>query len=133
MNKYLFVGERRSQSAIAGKWTFDECARTGDWHLCAVQLFRALTKIGIKPEQQKFVNLWTDSGRLTPGIQELLKKSPYTIVAMGRKVEMQLQEWKIKHIFIFHPASRGVLRQKNRYSKHVSRVLNGQRHMESRR
>jgi len=40
-------------------------------------------------------------------------------VAMGRKVEKELKKHQIRHEFIYHPATRGSVRNIERYKNHV--------------
>lgn len=113
MEKLLFVGERRS-----------ECARQNGWHwedgrLAAKQLFDALSEIGINPSECKFQNLLEGSGRST-----VVKYAVggAKIIALGRKVDSKLTKLGIPHVYMVHPAARGEIRKKQRYTEHVKQV-----------
>lgn len=122
-NIYCFVGENRSSRAKESGWTWDSCAETGEWHLCAIYLFGALELIGIDVKKQIFVNVWDDDWNMLGDTISFLKTFEGTIVAMGRKVEKVLVSEGIPHKFIFHPAARGEIRKKERYVEHVREAL----------
>jgi hypothetical protein len=46
-----------------------------------------------------------------------------TVVAMGKKVQVELERRGIAHAAIVHPAARGRIREKSRYAAHVQEVL----------
>lgn len=106
MKKYLFVGERRSPTAIKMNVTWV------DKRLCAGHLYKALDFIGINWNECEFKNVFEDN-------IEDIKKFNGIIVGMGRKVEKELKKFNIKHEFIYHPATRGSVRNIERYKNHV--------------
>lgn len=120
---YVFVGEKRSNTAIDKGWTWDTCKEFPQ--LCAIQLFGALRFAGIDPGKQIFVNLWQDDGRLKKYLKYTLEVSTFPVVGMGNKVCTQLNKWGIKHIKIVHPAARGIWRRKEVYNRHIKKRLGG--------
>jgi len=115
-NRILFIGEKRSQQAIDNNW---------HWYMgvsTAKVLFDSLRQIGIDPEKQDYMNLWSDEG--------VLQRLPYkynefygNIVAMGQKVQKQLDKQGIKYIGIIHPAVRGKYRKRELYVEHLKERL----------
>jgi hypothetical protein len=110
MKKYLFVGERRSDLAIKMNVTWV------DKRLAAAQLVRALEPIGIKWEECDFCNVFEDD-------IEYIRNHKGIVVAMGRMVEKELKRNKIKHEFIYHPATRGTVRKTENYQLHVKQQI----------
>lgn len=106
MKKYLFVGERRSNTAIRMNVTWV------DKRLCASHLSKAVENIGINWNECAFLNVYEDD-------IEQIKSFNGVIVAMGRKVERELKKHQIKHEFIYHPATRGTVRKTENYNNHV--------------
>jgi hypothetical protein len=106
MEKYLFVGEERSETAKRMNVTWK------DKRLCAGHLFKALEAIGINWDECCFKNVFEDD------IKDIMTFNG-TIIGMGRKVEKQLIKHGIKHEFIFHPATRGTVRRIENYKEHV--------------
>lgn len=106
MKKYLFVGEKRSATAIRMNVTWK------DKRLSASHLYKALTYVGINWEECEFKNVFEDE------INEISSFNGI-IVAMGRKVEKELKKYKIEHEFIYHPATRGSVRNIDNYMEHV--------------
>lgn len=106
MKKYLFVGEKRSELAkkMGVTWV--------DKHLAAAPLYRALKNIGICWDECAFLNVFEDE------INDI-KSFNGTVVAMGRTVEKQLKKHQIDHLFIYHPATRGLVRKTENYNNHV--------------
>lgn len=109
--KYLFVGECRSDKAIAMNVTWQ------DGRLAAKQLFDALQAIGIKISDCAFTN-WFDND---PNI--VRKNTTHRIVGMGRKVQQALDAENIPHLKLIHPAARGSIRKKSNYIKHAKSIL----------
>jgi hypothetical protein len=106
MKKYLFVGEKRSELAKKMNVTWV------DKHLAAAPLYRALKNIDICWNDCAFVNVFEDDIndiRVFKGI----------VIAMGRKVERELKKHQIEHEFIYHPATRGIVRKTENYNNHV--------------
>lgn len=106
MKKYLFVGERRSNTAIRMNVTWV------DKRLCASHLSKAVENIGINWNECAFLNVFEND------IQEI-RKFKGIVVAMGRKVERELKKIGVKHEFIYHPATRGEVRNIEKYKNHV--------------
>ena len=79
MKKYLFVGERRSPTAIRMNVTWK------DKRLAASHLSKAVENIGINWDDCEFKNVFEDD------INEI-HKFKGVIVAMGRKVERELKK-----------------------------------------
>ena len=110
--RMLFMGEKRSQQAIDNGW---------HWYMgvsTAKVLFDSLRQIGIDPEKQDYMNLWSDSGVL-----QKIPKYSGKIVAMGQKVQAQLDKMGIKYIGIVHPAARGKWRKREVYVEHLEEQL----------
>lgn len=106
MKKYLFVGERRSPTAIRMNVTWK------DKRLAAAHLSKAVENIGINWDECEFMNVFEDD------INEI-HKFEGVIVGMGRKVERELKKLGIEHEFIYHPATRGEVRNIEKYKNHV--------------
>jgi hypothetical protein len=106
MKKYLFVGEKRSELAKKMNVTWV------DKRLAASHLSKALDHIGINWEDCTFLNVFEDD------INKIKEFNGITI-AMGRKVERELKRHQIQHDFIYHPATRGSVRNIEKYKQHV--------------
>jgi hypothetical protein len=106
MKKFLFVGERRSETAIRMNVTWV------DKRLAASHLSKAVENIGIDWNECDFKNVFEDN------IEDILS-SKCIVIAMGRKVEKELKKHHIKHEFIYHPATRGAVRNIEKYKNHV--------------
>jgi len=123
---FVFVGERQSPIAYKNGWTWERCQDEGIPRLCAIQLFAALRQSGIDPLVQIFVNLFHFDGQLNQPMVDLLReisKQDYPIVAMGQKVQTQLNKQDVKYIPLIHPAVRGRLRNQHLYTQHVISTL----------
>ena len=106
MKKYLFVGEKRSDRAIQMNVTWV------DRRLAAAHLSKAVENIGISWDECAFINVFEDK------IEDILSFNGI-VVAMGRKVERELKKHQIQHEFIYHPATRGAVRNIEKYKSHV--------------
>ena len=106
MKKYLFVGEKRSNLAIKMNVTWV------DRRLAAAHLSKAVENIGIDWNECAFINVFEDD-------IEDIRTFKGVIVAMGRKVERELKKHQICHEFIYHPATRGAIRNIEKYKNHV--------------
>jgi len=106
MKKYLFVGEKRSPTAIRMNVTWV------DKRLCAGHLYKALKNLGICWDECAFLNVFEDD------IQDI-RVFKGVVVAMGRNVEKVLKKEQIRHEFIYHPATRGTVRNIEKYKQHV--------------
>lgn len=110
MINILFVGEKRSKTAIEKGWTWK------DGRLCAAHLSKAVEALGLDWGKLHFKNIFEDD------IQEI-KSFDGIVVAMGRKVEKELKKHNIPHLYIHHPAARGKIRKIENYTKHVKQQL----------
>ena len=106
MKKFLFVGEKRSNTAIRMNVTWI------DKRLAAAHLSKALDYIGINWNECIFKNIYEDD------IKEIQLFNGI-IIAKGRKVERELKKLDIQHEFIYHPATRGTVRIIENYKNHV--------------
>ena len=106
MKKYLFVGEKRSNLAIKMNVTWV------DRRLAAAHLSKAVENLGIDWNECAFINVFEDD-------IEDIRTFKGVIVAMGRKVERELKKHQICHEFIYHPATRGAIRNIEKYKNHV--------------
>lgn len=106
MKKYLFVGERRSNLAIKMNVTWV------DKRLAASHLSKAVEALGIDWNDCAFKNVFEDK------IEDIMSFKG-VIIAMGRKVERELKKHQIQHEFIYHPATRGAIRNIEKYKNHV--------------
>ena len=102
----MFVGEKRSDRAIQMNVTWV------DKRLAAAHLSKAVENIGIDWNECAFLNVFEDE------INDI-KSFEGIVVAMGRKVEKELKKHQIDHLFIYHPATRGSVRNIERYKNHV--------------
>jgi len=117
---FVFVGERRSVTAIEKNWTWH------DGRLAAVPLFEALRALDIDPTAQTFVNLWTDppgEPELDLAVVDFLRRTDQTVCALGARVARQLARSDVAHIALVHPAARGRIRKRSRYLAHVNAKL----------
>jgi hypothetical protein len=110
MKKYLFVGERRSELAKKMNVTWV------DKHLCAKTLSNAVENIGIDWNECAFLNVFEDD------INDI-KVFKGVVIAMGRNVEKVLKKHQIRHEFIYHPATRGAVRNIEKYKAHVKEKI----------
>ena len=110
MSKVLFVGENRSHLAKKMNVTWK------DGRLAAKQLFDALDTIGFQRDACEFCN-WFEGGK------GMVRKWDGVIVAMGSKVQKALRREGIEFIPIIHPAARGAIRKKERYTEHIRETL----------
>jgi hypothetical protein len=126
MTTFLFVGERPSNKAaqIGATWE--------NGRLAAKQLHDALRALNIEPTTQEYVNLWThpDAGdhdyadqTFALGVIQRAYERGLVIVGMGRIVCGVLMQEGIPHLQMVHPAARGAIRKKERYTAHVDSVL----------
>jgi hypothetical protein len=124
VTRFVFVGERRSPTAIARGWTWDS------QRLCSDTLHRALVEAGVDRWPRTFVNLWPDEppwGDALPDVLQTLAHQTRTagthVVALGGKVHRELKRHGIAHLRLKHPAARGAIRKTERYQAHVKDVL----------
>jgi len=112
MEKYLFVGEERSPTAIRMGVTWK------DKRLAAAHLSKAVEALGIHWDECMFLNVFEDDIKHIRAFDGI-------IVAMGRKVEKELKKYGIPHEYIHHPAARGKIRIIENYIAHVREQLEG--------
>ena len=110
MKKFLFVGEKRSELAKKMNVTWI------DRRLCAGHLSKAVENLGIDWNECAFINVFEDD------ISDI-KSFKGVVIAMGRKVERELKKHQIEHEFIYHPATRGTVRNIERYKQHVKEQI----------
>lgn len=106
MKNFLFVGEERSETAKRMNVTWK------DRRLAAAHLSKAVEALGMDWNSLTFKNVFEDD------INDI-KSFSGVIVAMGRKVEKELKKHQIQHEFIYHPATRGAVRNIEKYKQHV--------------
>lgn len=116
---YLFIGEKRSNKAIAMSVTWESEA------LAAIPLFEALRKCGIDPRKQVFRNAYKDGDGLAICEQtmRLAQQGRFNVVALGQIAHNALVLHGIEHLVLTHPAARGKIRKRARYIQHVKRIL----------
>ena len=110
----IFVGERRSPTAIARGWRWE------DGRLAGKQLFDALYALGIEPLHCRFANAF-EVGHID-GVRRLVAQG-WTAIGMGKKAQQRLRAERIPHRELTHPAARGSIRLKANYLNHVREVL----------
>jgi hypothetical protein len=110
VKKYLFVGEKRSELAKKMNVTWV------NKRLCAGHLSKAVENLGINWNECAFLNVFEED------INDI-KSFKGIVIAMGRKVERELKKHQIKHEFIYHPATRGSVRNIERYKNHVKECI----------
>ncbi len=116
---FLFVGERRSATAIRMKVTWK------DGRLAAIPLFDGLRACRLDPNDQHFCNLFHGEPyeNVNRSVLRIIKSSPHPIVALGNRVQRVLTEHGVQHIPLVHPAARGRIRKRERYVAHVKEQL----------
>jgi hypothetical protein len=120
--RFVFVGERRSRRAI------QMGVRWEHGRLCARTFHAALRAIGLDPEEQRYVNLYTDAE--PPAVDEAvlarlraLPEDGIEVVALGQIVHRALERTGVAHRRLIHPAARGAIRARAAYQAHVALVL----------
>lgn len=111
---YLFVGERKSPTAIERGWSWQ------DGRLAAKQLFDALRELGVDPAMCAFANAYERGGMR---IVRALYAEGWLVIGMGQKAQERLALACIPHRAMVHPAARGSIRKKEVYAAHVKAVL----------
>ena len=107
----MFVGERKSPTALKRGWSWE------DGRLAAKQLFDALRACGVNPVDCHFVN-WFNTRS-----QRNVREYTGPIFAMGKKVQDAMRKAGVQYIPIVHPAARGRIRKKERYTAHIKEAL----------
>ncbi|OGM10986.1 hypothetical protein A2Z22_03915 [Candidatus Woesebacteria bacterium RBG_16_34_12] len=123
---FVFVGEKRSDTAQAKGYSWEECQINNKPVLSAIRLFDALNYCGLNPREQVILNLWNDGGELNSIVIERLKdyaEEGRIIIGMGKKVQMVLEESRIPHRKLIHPAARGKIANRSIYREHFREVV----------
>ena len=110
MEKYLFVGEERSPTAIKMGVTWR------DKRLAAAHLSKAVEALDVEWNDCAFLNVYEDD-------IEDIRSFRGPVIAMGRKVEKELKNRQIEHFYIHHPAARGKIRIIENYKAHVKEQI----------
>ena len=117
----LFVGEKRSPRARKLGLTWK------DGGLCAKHLFTAMERANLDINHCNFMNVFreilADNIVNKTAVREI-KRFDGIVVAMGRKVERVLKNNDIEHEFVYHPATRGEVRNIDKYCNHFKNNLN---------
>lgn len=119
---YLFVGEKRSPTAIKMNVTW------WDGRLCAKNLHEALAEAGVDIRSCAFTNAYHDDGREDTHLQTRVNVTlarGHRVVALGQRASRRLQDLGVEHLVLIHPAARGSIRKRERYHAHVASVLGG--------
>jgi len=118
--QFLFVGERRSKLAESMGVTWES------GRLAAKQLLDALNACGIEFKDCSFENWFDPYNHNYGNFREWVKElgNP-TVVAMGKKVQNAMRKEGIDFIPIIHPAARGAIRKKERYTEHIRKSMEG--------
>ena len=120
MTKYLFIGEKRSALARKMNVTWK------DGRLAAKHLFTAIERTNIDVDNCNFKNIFREIleyNQVNKTAIREIKKFDGIVVAMGRKVEKVLVNNEIDHKFIYHPATRGVYRNIDKYCTHFKNQI----------
>ena len=124
--KFIFVGERPSRKAAALKITWR------DGRLAAKPLFEALRACNLDPAEQQFLNLFGEDPDCDAGTEEIARRARrilrltqrgWVAVGMGRRVCRELERHQVPCLRIAHPATRGLLRRRDRYRAHIREAL----------
>lgn len=125
--QFLFVGERPSYQAVKIGATWQ------NGRLAGKQLRDALLALNIDPDAHQYTNLYSgpeagcvrDSGDLRATLIGIWAayEADTIIVGMGALVCAQLVQAGVPHLQMIHPAARGAIRKKERYTAHVASVL----------
>ena len=102
---FIFVGENRSKTAVEKGWSWQNCQVTGEPHLSAIPLWKALKGIDLNPSHQTFFNLWDENWKI------------------NKYVHKELEKIGVEHKTIIHPAARGKNRRTDLYNSHIKKIL----------
>ena len=117
---WLFVGERRSRTAIRRGYSWT------DKRLCGRTLAGALHACGVDPAQYECINVYTDEGALDRQALASIRTASaggWVVVGLGRAVQRVLTVAGIPHRAMIHPAARGQIRRREAYQKHVAAIV----------
>jgi hypothetical protein len=119
--KILFVGEKRSPKARQMGVTWKDGRLSGKHLMTAIERANLdITKCDFK---NVFREILADDIVNKTAVREI-KRFDGIVVAMGRKVERVLKNNGIDHEFIYHPATRGEVRNVEKYCRHFQENLN---------
>lgn len=118
--RYLFIGEKRSLTAIRMNVTW------ADGRLCAKNLQEALVAAGIDLTACEYGNAFEDDG--ASNLLDLVRARVHAnhggvVVALGQKASRELTRIGIPHLVLTDPAARGSIRKQARYHAHVAATL----------
>ena len=124
--RFIFVGENRSRTAIEKGYSWNECQKSNKPVLSAIRLFDAFNYCGLNPNEQIILNLWNDNGELNSVVLERLNGyvgEGEIIIGMGKKVQAILDKFCIPHRKLIHPAARGKIARRTLYREHFSEIV----------
>jgi len=119
--KILFVGEKRSPKARKMGVTWK------DGRLSGKHLLTAIERANLDIANCDFMNVYReilDRDVVNKNALAIINNFDGVVVAMGRKVERVLKNASIEHEFIYHPATRGEVRNIDKYCEHFRNNLN---------
>lgn len=119
--KILFVGEKRSPLARKMGVTWK------DGRLSGKHLITAIKRANLEVSNCHFKNVFREilaNDIVNKTALREIKRFDGVVVAMGRKVERVLKNASIEHEFIYHPATRGEVRNIDKYCEHFRNNLN---------
>ena len=119
--RILFVGEKRSPTARKMGVTWK------DGRLSGKHLLTAIERAKLDVEKCDFKNVFREilaENIVNKTAVSEIKRFNGIVVAMGRKVERVLKNNDIEHSFIYHPATRGEVRNIDKYCEHFRNNLN---------
>ena len=119
--KILFVGEKRSPKARQMGVTWK------DGRLSGKHLLTAIERANLEVSNCHFMNVFREilaEDVVNKNAVAIINNFDGIVVAMGRKVEKVLKNNGIEHEFIYHPATRGELRNIYKYFEHFRNNLN---------
>jgi len=119
--KILFVGEKRSPKARKMGVTWK------DGRLSGKHLLTAIERANLDIANCDFMNVYReilDRDVVNKNALAIINNFDGVVVAMGRKVERVLKNASIEHEFIYHPATRGEVRNIDKYCEHFINNLN---------
>ena len=125
--RFLFIGEKRSKTAIKRGWTWDH-GRLAGCTLTKVLEVCGLSRLGPPyGHYYEVVNAFLDDGQkdvlMLTRIEDAARHRGWTVIALGTKVSALLTRYDIPHRRMTHPAARGAIRKRERYLAHVQQVL----------
>lgn len=121
MARFLFIGEKRSATAIARDWTWE------DERLAGRTLADALRELGLAYGKDYIaLNILDDEGMFHREVLDTFRRHQaigWQLVALGKIAGKYLKAAQIEHLTLCHPAARGTRRKKVLYQAHVREVL----------